>query len=827
MSPSTPYKSRLLDSKDFRVVRVAAGRWHDPIRCTLINRKLGEESKGRPYKALSYVWGSSSVTDIIFLQDQPIRITLNLFCALLYLRNAEEDIFLWVDALVGFDLITFIYNEERSLQVSIMQLIYKNAEQVIVFMGDGRGHRVNRSLLKEPPPSPTITLHGDKEDKAFLTDFMSICRSSGPKELSSSLTAAACAIGLIRLFSDQDTVQQAYFELSRLDESVMRHLFECLRAFVVCPWWRRIWVVQEITVGTAPIIQYGTITAHWKVFVLAAKFWSLAGTGYLRGMAAIGTENVKVFTRFANQLSSLERTRSKWLADGGADLVRILQEFSDREASDDRDKVYGLLSLAKQGPRSIRPDYKLDVYETYRATALSLIRDGQSLACWAGDQKRKFHRGLPSWIPDWSAALDPGDKRRMDFIDNYNANSGWTLQFVEDELSYWITVEEQMKQLMESSTSRSVRLPQSLGHFVIQYMAFLKQRDRSLPFKVDADDLRESGVDRLEWNEQHGIVSRSNLNHLKWCQLRGISPRSGMSLLSRWIDDLENWFEAKPQDDSVKYKEIHVEIRRHLRDLGVAVEDTNLEMARRKSDAELALLEIESIILTTPLDCVDAVGSRLLGWADTKSAMSTLASWLHLPDPNVVFRSDDDEEEIWLDPGRVRPFAKTIIGGISCLGVRSRNANEVDFAPLENWVRQSLAVEDFAVPPSPFFEAVQDATDGRVFFLTRDGSMGLGPASMQNGDTIHILPSGRTHFVLRKKIADIDFPNLDDPRWIKDLKYAQYELIGDCYLHTDDRLENQFSSEEEPVVEGSLPFELLGTSYLKSMSLERKTIMLV
>lgn len=480
-----------------------------------------------------------------------------------------------------------------------MQLIYKNAEQVIVFMGDGRGHRVNRSSLKEPPLSPTITLHGDKEDEVFLTDFMSACRSRGPKELGLSLTAAACAMGLIRLFSDQDTVEQAYFELSRLDESVMRHLFECLRAFVVCPWWRRIWVVQEITVGTAPIIQYGTITAHWKVFVLAAKFWSLAGTGYLKGMVAIGTENVKVFTRFANQLSSLERTRSKWLADGGADLVRILQEFSDREASDDRDKVYGLLSLAKQGPRSIRPDYKLDVYETYRATALSLMRDGQSLACWAGDQKRKFHRGLPSWIPDWSAALDPGDKRRMDFIDSYNANSGWTLQFVEDELSYWIMVEDQMKQLMESSTSRSVRLPESLGPFVIQYMAFLKQRDRSLPFKVDADDLRESGVDRLEWNEQHGIISRSNLNHLKWCQLQGISPRSGMSLLSRWINDLENLFEAKPQDDSVKCKEIHVEIRRHLRDLGVAVEGTNLEMARRKSDAELALLEIESIILVS------------------------------------------------------------------------------------------------------------------------------------------------------------------------------------------------------------------------------------
>ncbi|KAI1130742.1 hypothetical protein F5Y10DRAFT_235072 [Nemania abortiva] len=42
-------------------------------------------------------------------------------------------------------------------------------------------------------------------------------------------------------------------------------------------------------------------------------------------------------------------------------------------------------------------------------------------------------------------------------------------------------------------------------------------------------------------------------------------------------------------------------------------------------------------------------------------------------------------------------------------------------------------------------------TEGRVFFQTHDGTLGLGPASMDSGDEIHILPGGRTHFVLRRR----------------------------------------------------------------------------
>lgn len=101
MSTHTPYATTIYTAKEIRLVRVTAGQWRDPIRCVLVRRRLDEPSGKPPYRALSYVWGSASVTDTIDLHGLPFKITLNLSCALRHLRKVDGDIFLWVDALVS------------------------------------------------------------------------------------------------------------------------------------------------------------------------------------------------------------------------------------------------------------------------------------------------------------------------------------------------------------------------------------------------------------------------------------------------------------------------------------------------------------------------------------------------------------------------------------------------------------------------------------------------------------------------------------------------------------------------------------------------------
>ncbi|ROV99671.1 hypothetical protein VSDG_03040 [Cytospora chrysosperma] len=199
-------------------------------------------------------------------------------------------------------------------------------------------------------------------------------------------------MSLVRLFSDQSKTEHICRELLKLRDETRRHLFEHLRSFVVWPWWSRIWVVQEVAVSKVAVIQFGNISANWEVFVKAANVISSARRES-PALAALETENTKVLEEFKDKLLNLEQTRRRWHADGGTDLGHLLQQLSICKASDDRDKVYGLLSLAKK-EHKIRPDYTLDVLETYRNSALSIIHANASLACWAGDQQRKNRPGL-------------------------------------------------------------------------------------------------------------------------------------------------------------------------------------------------------------------------------------------------------------------------------------------------------------------------------------------------------------------------------------------------------------------------------------------------
>lgn len=490
-----------------------------------------------------------------------------------------------------------------------MQLIYKAAEEVIVFMGDGRSHRVSKSQLLEPPVYPMITLHGHERDEVFLAEMLSTCRSSGPRKLALLGTATACAMSLISLFSDQDRVQERCLELMRLNERTRYHMFENLRDFVVCSWWSRIWVVQEIAVGTAVTIQWGTFTLSWEILVATANVWSLPKTRQVASNSGIEPENLKVFVLFANQLTGLEETRRRWRAEGGTDLVRLLQEFSDRQASDDRDKVYGLLSLSKQDQRYVKPNYELDVFETYRATALALIGKGESLACWAGDQKRKFNKGLPSWIPDWSTAVDNGDKRRMDLFDSYSANCGWALRIIESEAEYWNAVEDEMELLINSPAGKAGKLPSSLNPFVLAYIDLLTLRARLFHhYRVDADELDQSGMERLSWDRMdwlQGHTLDSTLKSLKWCISHDVTPRSGVSLLERWIRDVEklqNEIRLEQAGEKGEDWSKEEQIRQHLRSLRSASESEALNMKFRVRNARDIIYDIESTILVSKDD---------------------------------------------------------------------------------------------------------------------------------------------------------------------------------------------------------------------------------
>lgn len=98
----TPYEDTTpLGSGTFRIVRISPGQWSEPMRCSLLRCHLDYLSSiYGEYRALSYAWGAQGVKTIIYVNNYQVGVTLNLSCALRYLRRKDEDITLWVDALV-------------------------------------------------------------------------------------------------------------------------------------------------------------------------------------------------------------------------------------------------------------------------------------------------------------------------------------------------------------------------------------------------------------------------------------------------------------------------------------------------------------------------------------------------------------------------------------------------------------------------------------------------------------------------------------------------------------------------------------------------------
>jgi len=91
---------------------------------------------GPVYKALSYVWGSPTLTSTISVNGLDFEATTNLVSALRHLRGSRAVKVLWVDAVC----INQPDNEERSHQVRQMSSIYRRATEVIAWLGESENN---------------------------------------------------------------------------------------------------------------------------------------------------------------------------------------------------------------------------------------------------------------------------------------------------------------------------------------------------------------------------------------------------------------------------------------------------------------------------------------------------------------------------------------------------------------------------------------------------------------------------------------------------------------------------------------------------------------
>ncbi|KAE9369160.1 HET-domain-containing protein [Stipitochalara longipes BDJ] len=353
--PQTEYQYRDLnpEKNEIRLLKILpkgpGGGVDSHVECSLFISSLNSAPE---YQALSYTWEDSEERPklgYIVLDGYHFKITPNLENAILELRSDSVQIF-WIDALC----INQKHDAERSDQVSKMRTIYGRAENVVVWLGSSSGS-VSRAF------SLLDTIYEKRSSKRTVADLLRDTRNTQGLE------------EIIKLFRR--------------------------------PYWKRIWVVQEVISAKKATVMCGKYTINWlKLQTVQNYLWSHHDRYILRlefeeptlsGLALeIGRQGTKAM--------ELPPTFSS----GDPDINALLSTFWVKQASDPKDRIYALIGLssARNDSRFV-VDYSASVRQVYINVVRYILVSSKKLDIICSYMRGNNEFDLPSWVPDWTVRL--------------------------------------------------------------------------------------------------------------------------------------------------------------------------------------------------------------------------------------------------------------------------------------------------------------------------------------------------------------------------------------------------------------------------------------
>ena len=392
-----------------------------------------------PYRALSYVWGDVNVTEDILLEDRPFPVTTNLAAALQRIRDflskakpkkdprvvahrsevaIEETQYIWIDALC-IDQSNLV---ERRQQVALMQDIYSQAEQVLMWVGQADyDSRVALSLIRQWGEAL-------REAASEVANTLERLRGMTPAMLA-ALTKAS---------GDRQIKAMLRHLTERGENPFHPAKFNSAAKFGRRPFWSRVWIIQEIVLAKSGLILCGDdevevqdlwdATIGWTALLTSEEVPSENRSDVLLNSVAAGWSKELLEMKFdyerarpAQDATDANVTLTVSHAIPFRDfppsilskgLVALVVEFAGFQATDLRDKIYALLGLVSQGDRIVEANYDRSVSETYTALITAEIKRTGRLDCllWVKSQlepsiDRVTHR-LPSWVPDFNLISD-------------------------------------------------------------------------------------------------------------------------------------------------------------------------------------------------------------------------------------------------------------------------------------------------------------------------------------------------------------------------------------------------------------------------------------
>lgn len=350
-----PYQSLKSDKSSIRLIQLQpAAIFTSDVHCDIYHISLDTNPV---YEALSYAWGDANITETIYIQQHPVQATVNLVSALRHLRLQDVPRTLWVDA-VCIDQTNL---EERGSQVAFMARIYSRAKCDVLWISN------------DPTDDARNAFSFVKDLSIFADHYNNESQS------------------VRRLRSDK-TIEQAFFALRRDQRS--ENLYKIFNFPLV---WTRIWIVQEVAMAQNVIMQCGFHSLSADTMTKLCRVL----------LGRFNSESGKIIQHCGPAL----RICSMFGASSSPECLSTLQTWarlSDMEAKDPRDKLFALVSIAKDDPAAVIPDYTKSVREisvTAIRNAITRHKNLDSL-CLGYRLKTQETMDLPSWAPDLTGSTE-------------------------------------------------------------------------------------------------------------------------------------------------------------------------------------------------------------------------------------------------------------------------------------------------------------------------------------------------------------------------------------------------------------------------------------
>ncbi|KAG4430310.1 hypothetical protein IFR05_014200 [Cadophora sp. M221] len=386
------HKYRRLRGSDIRVVQFKPCPRDQGNEAQIEGRISHVPLEKCDFFALSYVWGDASNTRMITLDGQGFPVTINLWSAIKRIQNrydakrksfdpaiprileaqsdaiestwTEHAVCWWIDAICIDQNAT----EERSSQVPRMRELYSTATRVVIWWGDVTVLNTQAKIAQ------SFRAAQDLHDVVLKT----------PGGFHASFASDSQKIELL-----SQTVEKP--------EDILRPM-EYMVLDAGLPWTRRLWTLQEAVLSREdPAVLLGTdVSSLWSLMQLHNVLHQLPRKGCSR-------LTFRKMNYWQNQSSYPVLATN--LAEFGAEMLKLLSIFGERQATTPHDQLYGLLGLTTfpKLPANLRPDYRRSVDGVCFDYSVFLIKSTNSLEV-LGMSTGKF-KGFPTWVSDFTRCL--------------------------------------------------------------------------------------------------------------------------------------------------------------------------------------------------------------------------------------------------------------------------------------------------------------------------------------------------------------------------------------------------------------------------------------